>query len=125
MPHIVALRSITVLCSNAVSAQEFYVDALGFPIIDKRFVGNPAHQEIRLNACGIVLNLICGQVQMPPQFETGITLEVADLDGFIQHLAKYEIEPIPVPSAPDSRPKMRTVYICDPDGRILLLTESP
>ena len=103
-------------------ARDFYVDVLGFELVNDVPMG-PDMRWVQVRPAGAItsITLVTWFESMPAGQARGTVLETDDLDADIARLRGLGVE---LPDEVESSPWGRFVTIADPDGNGLVLQET-
>jgi catechol 2,3-dioxygenase-like lactoylglutathione lyase family enzyme len=100
-------------------ARDFYVDVLGFELVEDRPMG-PGRRWVRVRPQGAetAITLVTWFDSMPAGSLTGLVLETDDVDGDAERLRSHGVE---LEGGVQDAPWGRYVQFADPDGNGLIL----
>jgi catechol 2,3-dioxygenase-like lactoylglutathione lyase family enzyme len=115
---ITHVRLLSVPVSDQDRAKEFYVDTLGFEVINDMPMGTD-QRWVQVGPKGgqTSLTLVNWFAQMPAGSLTGLVLQSADIDGDIERLRAAGVEV----TDPRDEPWGRQAIFADPDGNRIVL----
>lgn len=122
------VHHVAVICSDYAASRRFYADCLGLPIIREVWRAERRSWKCDLAAGAVRIELF-SFVDPPsrPSYPEArglrhLAFSLADLDGFVAHLAKAGVvtEPIRL----DEHTGRRFTFFADPDGLPLELYET-
>lgn len=114
----IAITSVPV--SDQDRARDFYVDILGFSVLEDEAMG-PGMRWVRLGlpAGGCTLTLVTWFPSMAPGSLKGLLMAVADIEATAAELAAKGVECSGIEAAPWGR----YVQLADPDGNGIVLQQ--
>jgi predicted enzyme related to lactoylglutathione lyase len=115
------VRVVSVPVSDQDRAKEFYVERLGFDVVQDLSMHGMRWLAVAPKGGTTSLTLVTGFESMPPGSLQGLVLTTDDIDA---DFAELSARGVPFDGPPRAQPWGREAVVRDPDGNRLVLNQT-